>query len=631
LCLLPDQIASIIRTSWRIILRVRQKCALSALSLLTCLLAASAPASDSFPYDQRELEAVLVKDINPTTSSNPDYLILLGSSIFFSANDGVRGTELWVLPAEGSPKIAADIHPTSSSAPRDLTRVGNALYFAANDGVKGEELWVYSSNKARLVADMRSNGSSSPRELADYNGTLYFSADDGINGRELWKYKNGSADRVGNIYPDSGSSNPAWMTKAFGTLYFSANNYWNGIELFKLKSNGEPVMAANIKTTGSTNPQYLTMFNGELYFSGEDGVHGVELLKIDAANNWSLVKDIYPGGDHSFPRYMTVFDNAMYFSANDGVHGFELWRVTASGKVEMVRDINVGGNAFPAELSAIGNNLYFYADDGFYGYELWKLSKDKIELVVDINSGGNSFPTNMTLLNGTLYFAANDGLYGRELWKLIKARPPCRLPDTGFSPNHPAVLIPNPRKANPAVTTDILLSIPSLGVESRIVEVPLRNCQWDLTWLDSWVGYLEGTVFPTLPGNTALTAHNMLPGDIPGPFLHLDQLVYNDPIYIYAWGLKYTYGVYSKKIVSPTDFSVLDREEKDVITLISCKAYDPDSDSYLLRMVVQATLVKIERDPEVNSETEEEYFEQEEWDEELEPYEEEILEEEPEL
>ena len=89
----------------------------------------------------------------------------------------------------------------------------------------------------------------------------------------------------------------------------------------------------------------------------------------------------------------------------------------------------------------------------------------------------------------------------------------------------------------------------------------------------------------------------MLPGDTPGPFMKIDQLTYNEPIYIYAWGLKYTYGVISKQVVSPTDFSVLNREQKDVITLISCKAYDPQSDSYLLRMVVKATLVKIEKDP----------------------------------
>lgn len=576
-------------------MRTREKWFSVGLALAMCLLTASAPASDSFPYNQRELEAVLVADINPLTGSNPDYLTLWGSTIFFSANDGVRGAELWFLPAGGQPKMAADIHPTSSSSPRDLTLMSSALYFAANDGVKGEELWTYSSSKAKLAADMREIGSSSPRELKAFNGTLYFSADDGKNGRELWRYKNGTASMVADLYPGSGSSNPAWLTEAFGTLYFAANNYWQGIELFKLDSQGKPVQVANIKI-GSSNPQYLTLFNNELYFSADDGVHGVELFKINAGGSWTLVKDIYPGGN-SFPRYMTVMGDAMYFSANDGTHGFELWRVRTDGTVEMVRDLNVGGNAFPAELTAIGDSLYFYADDGRVGYELWRLKDNVLELLSDIYRGGNAFPTNMTLLDGTLHFVANDGLRGRELWKLIKARPPCRLPDTGFPPNQPAVLLPDPLKQHPAAVTDILLSIPLLDVESRIVEVPLRNCEWDLSWLDGWVGYLEGTAFPTWEGNTALTAHNMLPGDIPGPFMNLDQLVYNDPIYIYAWGLKYTYGVISKQVVSPTDFSVLNREDKDVITLISCKVYDPLTDSYLLRVVVKATLLKIEEDP----------------------------------
>ena len=43
--------------------------------------------------------------------------------------------------AAGSPKLVKNINPNGSSFPTSLTQVGNTLFFAANDGVHGTELW----------------------------------------------------------------------------------------------------------------------------------------------------------------------------------------------------------------------------------------------------------------------------------------------------------------------------------------------------------------------------------------------------------------------------------------------------------------------------------------------------------
>ena len=87
--------------------------------------------------------------------------------------------------------MVKDINSGSSdSMPYYLTAVGNTLFFAANDGTNGKELWKSdgTSTGTVMVKDLRSSGSSSPRSLTAIGNTLYFIANDGSNGYELWSY-----------------------------------------------------------------------------------------------------------------------------------------------------------------------------------------------------------------------------------------------------------------------------------------------------------------------------------------------------------------------------------------------------------------------------------------------------------
>lgn len=607
------------------------------ISFVLCALlgAAFSPAPDAFPQDLTNFETSMVADLNKEGESYPDYLTLRernsNSQIYFSAKKPGVGTELWRMGPDEKIRLVEDINPDASSSPTDLVLFNNNfLFFSAIDEQKGDELWRWNLDPGVapvLVSDINPNGSASPRGMTEYNGKIYFSADDDVHGKELWKVgSSGAPVLVADINthqtdnnpatPDTESSSPDGFTPAFGTLYFAANNYWNGTELFKLNGSGNPVLAANINTSGSTDPQYMTLFRGELYFSGYTSAKGVELYKINSSGIWELVADINPDEAHSFPRYLTVAGDSMYFSADDGEFGFELWRVTSAGEVELVQDINIFGNAFPNALTIINDTLYFSANNGEYGQELWRLRRDgTAEMIEDINIFGHSFPSDMTYMNGVLYFSANDGVNGREMWKLDKSRPPCKLPDTGLFPenelNPPLELL----DAYMQEETDIVLAIPALNVQSRIVQVPLKNCEWDLAWLGGWIGYLEGTTFPTYNGNCALTAHNRLYNDEPGPFSRLYDLVYNDQIYIYAWGMKYTYGVTKKEIVVPQNLSVLEPGTRDEITLISCKDYDSKSAEYLMRVVVKAVLARIDyadvSEIQLNYSNEEMYFEEE--------------------
>ena len=141
----------------------------------------------------------------------------------------------------------ADINSgTGSSTPGQYMKilVGDTLYFDANDGSSGHELWAHDTSNASTwrVADIRSGASSSyPGSIMDailVGDTLYFSANDGSSGYELWAHdtSNASTWRVTDINSGAGNSNPAYhMEKLVGdTLYFSAYDGNSGTELWAM-------------------------------------------------------------------------------------------------------------------------------------------------------------------------------------------------------------------------------------------------------------------------------------------------------------------------------------------------------------------------------------------------------------
>lgn len=169
------------------------------------------------------------------------------------------------------------------------------------------------------------------------------------------------------------------------------------------------------------------------------------------------------------------------------------------------------------------------------------------------------------------------------------------IPVTGFAPSKTTNLVPQP--ANFAyLDEDIMLEIPSLGVQVPVVGVPRVDGGWDVTWLGNMAGYLEGTAFPTWAGNSAIAGHVYNSNGAPGPFVGLSSLVYSDRVLLHAWGSVYTYEVTDNRLVLPNDQTVFQDDAYPSITLLTCQGYDAVYDTYMFRRAVHSILVNVSAD-----------------------------------
>jgi LPXTG-site transpeptidase (sortase) family protein len=168
------------------------------------------------------------------------------------------------------------------------------------------------------------------------------------------------------------------------------------------------------------------------------------------------------------------------------------------------------------------------------------------------------------------------------------------IPVTGFSPGKIHLLPSQPSDLQYSYYHQIRLEIDKLGLELPIVGIPLGEDGWDVTWLSDQVGYLEGTAFPSWPGNTVLTSHVYLSDGSAGPFVKLGELQWGDMITIHAFGYQYIYEVRQLRYVRPYDLSVFAHEDLDWVTLITCTGYDAQQDTYRWRLAVRSVLMQIE-------------------------------------
>ncbi|WP_235217196.1 ELWxxDGT repeat protein [Archangium violaceum] len=136
----------------------------------------------------------------------------------------------------GGTRLVKDIHAGAiGSNPHSLVALGDTLYFAADDGHGGVELWKSDGTEAGtvLVEDLRAGRlGASPGELTAADSRLFFTADDGT-GATLW-VSDGTEAGTRAVDAAVAGGEPLALTYTGGTLYYSANAEGRGREPYAL-------------------------------------------------------------------------------------------------------------------------------------------------------------------------------------------------------------------------------------------------------------------------------------------------------------------------------------------------------------------------------------------------------------
>lgn len=413
--------------------------ALLVIPLLVITLVAAAPslpAGSAGPF--------LVKDIDPgRNSSDPRLGTAMDGQLFFSADDGNYGQELWKSSGtEAGTVMVKDINAKAGHAyPVPGAETGGWLFFGADDGIRGTELWKTDDTTLGTgpVKDIRMGPDSSiPLPQAAIGGTLYMAADDGTHGRELWKSDGSATGTVllKDIVPGMDDSDPHWLTEFNSMLYFGAIHEDKVDDGFRAlwKSDGTAPGTVLVKRNGIDDVSWLLDVSGELFFLSDDraatGQRCPELWKSDGTGGGTIQIVLDPS---DAPCAYSPFDvgGTLFFHTSEWYDGCEdprLWKSdgTPAGTVP-IKEFSCGPSYDPESgeprigfLAAVGNALFFAADDGTNGQELWKSDGTAAGTVrvKDINPGlDDSAPKSGVVIGDVLYFTADDGTHGRELWQ----------------------------------------------------------------------------------------------------------------------------------------------------------------------------------------------------------------------
>jgi ELWxxDGT repeat protein len=365
--------------------------------------------------DRQLPSAVEVLDIRPGAfSSNPTSLTAVGNDLYFVADDGVHGSQLWKTDgtATHTVPVPTDRDGAAILNPQNLANINGTLYFAGSTSSGHTLVWKSDGTPAGTVALHDFGAAAFPREFTSFAGKVYFTAQPPSQAPSLWISDGTSAGTV--MLSAVSPAYPADFTVVSsvpGALYFIGGGLGHSTSLWKVDATGVNAVRDFPAISNLLN------FQSQLYFVASPGSSFDNLWVTDGTSAGTHV--VTPFTTRSVVLNLTIAGNNLYFTAlvTGPPDDFGLWKSvqgTAFGTSE------VKSLTQTLQITSTGNRLFFADTDPLHGIELWTSdgTTQGTTLVKDILPGtGGGTPGPMVNFNGTLFFAAIDGVHGQELWQ----------------------------------------------------------------------------------------------------------------------------------------------------------------------------------------------------------------------
>lgn len=390
----------------------------------------------------------------------------MNNTVFFVANDGVHGKEIWKSDGTvAGTSLLKDIAPGPSAGGIDgdfkALIFKNKLYFVANVGT-GYELYSTDGTEAGTVSVK--NIGYAQLEGAAADDYFVFNGFDPVNGLEPWVSDGTTAGTrlLKNLMPGATSSmamkkfvkfnnkiffesgangvslaygNYIWETDGteagtvlynthndaliYGTssdnnhLILTMPNYYNRFWVVNGNS------SQNFEITGldmSSNNSFVDL-NSKIYLSGSTPKYGAELFSLDPATHEIAIASDINRSDSSSPHAFHGLNNDLIFIAADRQYKSQIYKRNKS--TQQIERLSNFGNDWSVGMSSdfndnfikVGNYLYTpagsYRTDGTAANTI-SISSQEV--------GSRVFYASLN--DNTLLFAGDNNLVGTELWKI---------------------------------------------------------------------------------------------------------------------------------------------------------------------------------------------------------------------
>ncbi|MEO8010911.1 MAG: ELWxxDGT repeat protein, partial [Dokdonella sp.] len=290
------------------------------------------------------------------TGSDPLHLVWHAGfgRVFFDADDGVNGRELWEVNGVGAASRISSLVAGSGEADFEgAAAVGARLLFVADAGLAGARLYAWDGASVTQLAILSTAGPGFVDNFVLWNGRAY------LGELDCW-YSDGTVAGTIQWDPDCDSNVP-FAVGGGRLLYGSYGD--DEREIWSISA-ADVIAKESEFTDFSSNPAVFAFRTSGAAFAADGGTTGVELVVENAANNSFSVIDLLAGATSSRPDELTLWRDEIWLSATSASTGHELWHTDGTLVGTTPFELVAGASSsFPQQLLPVGNQLYLVAED----------------------------------------------------------------------------------------------------------------------------------------------------------------------------------------------------------------------------------------------------------------------------